>query len=683
MTAYTHTTAPAGRSPSGPVTLSADKLAAIDAGFMLIPSYSATDMKWRKVPIEGWQQRSYNAHDFKREHGAMLRLGRYPDGWYLYVLDLDSHNPRQQAWKSHNLLRFNLKNDALVDSLTEYTSTSGKGLHLFFWSPIELRSGTLHDNQGHKIGELLTLHVVFPDDYNRRQHSLATTPQLTAEDVTSLIAALNYREGIGATVDAGALELDDRLVQHWYTNAHALDDERGVPRGIGDGPSYKVLKGLAPITDASGARFMVEHQMFKVGYTNAQILGYTLRRCAWNRDGDDLRKDCERILLKLIADIADRRISKYALQRDQAVLQQRNTPPASADFLSSPKRPRGRPKGTIAERLLVHLTQDGTHGSFTETNEMLAQELGVSARSIMRGLDELQQRGALHRHYLAHGRVIELTPEGVTKNTQPAEPVEEPIQPIAAPEIAPAEAAPIEVTTCSPLPPVVAPETAAPLPTLADAVYEAYCTYRTERTARRVRLVVYHVMTNYPGLATEEQITACYRGGMEVKRRWLVECDLKPLTPHELKEIKKAGAAIAWRGAQSNTSRLPNKQQKLGQFIQDRVDRECTRRGITLRRQRTAGASVVDVWEAAAQAEAELSTERAAPQAAAIPSYDDLLELLVTAIGVKPADVLLPDDVYKFHQDTPAAERVRIAHVLTMFTQRGGHHAGVLGGRNV
>lgn len=154
---------------------------------------------------------------------------------------------------------------------------------------------------------------------------------------------------------------------------------------------------------------------------------------------------------------------------------------------------------------------------------------------------------------------------------------------------------------------------------------------------------------------------------MELKRRWLVECNLRELAPHELKAVKKAGEAIAWQGAKFNTSNTPSKQQKLGQFIQERVERECARRGITLRRQRKGEASVVDLW-----AEAEASSESATSQSGAIPSYDQLLGLLATAITVKPAEVLLPDDVYKFHQDTPAAERVRIAHVLTRFTQRGG-----------
>ncbi len=676
MTAYARAAAPAHRSRSGAPTLAADQQAAIDAGFMLIPSYSRTDPKWRKVPIEGWQQRSYTPDDFQMEHGAMLRLGRYPNGWYLYFVDLDSHNPRQQAWKSRNLLRWNLQNNALADRLPEYKSTRGAGLHLPFWSPVELKGGTLHDNQGHKIGELLSLHVVFPDDYRRQHLSLTETPELTVEEVNALLTALNFREGSGATVDTSEIDLDDRLVQHWYKHYEALEDERGVARAIGDGPSYKVLKGLAPITNASDARFMVMDRMFTVGYSDAQIVGYALRRCAWNRDGQALVDDCTRILARLINERPDRRISPYATQRDQAVLQPQGTPSARNELMSPPKRQRGRPMGGIPERLLAYLTVDGEHGTFTDTNAVFMAELHCSERSIQRALDALETRGAIRRQIVNGQRLITLTPDqrGDNKSAaQPAQQITETTHQEAANPLLDRgdDTGTEEVTSCSPLPPVVTPETVTALPTLADAVYEAYCTYRTERTARRVRLVVYHVTTNYPGLAAEEQIRACYRGGMEVKRRWLVECDLRQVAPHELKAIKKAGAAIAWQGAKGNTSGIPNKQQKLGQFIQDRVERECARRGITLRRHRTAGASVVDLWEAAAEAEAELSSESAVPQAGAIPSYDELLSLLSTVIEVKPKHIALPDYVYKFHQDTPSGERVRIAQALAMFTTGG------------
>lgn len=130
-------------------------------------------------------------------------------------------------------------------------------------------------------------------------------------------------------------------------------------------------------------------QMYRVGYTNAEIIGYALRRCDWNRAGNNLYDDCTRILRKIIGQRPERRISDASQQR-AAILAGEHT---DQGVTKKSKRPRDRPRGGIAAHLLAYFTQDGEHVTFDDMNSMLAAQLHTTQRTIMRGLDALQQAG--------------------------------------------------------------------------------------------------------------------------------------------------------------------------------------------------------------------------------------------------------------------------------------------------
>jgi hypothetical protein len=80
-------------------------------------------------------------------------LGPQWSGTFLYMLDLDSHTPQQDAGAA--LAAFQAERPELAAKLDFYRSASGMGYHALFESHKQLDTGKLYDAAGNHIGELL------------------------------------------------------------------------------------------------------------------------------------------------------------------------------------------------------------------------------------------------------------------------------------------------------------------------------------------------------------------------------------------------------------------------------------------------------------------------------------------------------------------------------------------------
>ncbi len=88
-------------------------------GFLPIRLRGWGDFRNRKAPVEeGFLQKNYRPEEWQAGEGIGLRLGVQPSGLRLYVLDLDSHGPTQDAVKFLNWIHFQT-GEALVRELFE------------------------------------------------------------------------------------------------------------------------------------------------------------------------------------------------------------------------------------------------------------------------------------------------------------------------------------------------------------------------------------------------------------------------------------------------------------------------------------------------------------------------------------------------------------------------------------
>ncbi len=612
------------------------------------------DAKNRKAPARlRWTVDSYSPEEWEEGEHIGTRTGIQRDGLRFYVADIDSHEVYQDAPRFLATVQHRLRPE-LWAKLATALSTGRRGRYIAFRSTRELSNGTIRDDDGRKAGEFLGQgrHVVYITPDRWLQHDYARIPILDDTETDELLAALNYQPTMRDPEPKRPQDtvVDDSDVAFWRAHISLLLDERGLPPGLQRGQTFDLITGAVPVTNESDARFICLRGFLFMGFTPAEAIVLAMHFCDWNRSGKDLYDDCARIVRKLTAVpnrwLTDYKISEASKQRAKLIGTSVNESRGDTNSASAqPAEPRGpgRPRCHPELKLLKHLQQDGIYGTFDDTNEMLAATLYQDVRTIKRWLVRLEQDGHIERRHAGRTRFIVLTPteQGDTNSAPPAPaadsadtaPDRTPAQEISTREQPQQGTEETRVSS----PPCAAPSLpgggAANGASSGVAAASAAGTPK-ERAKRQISPA--DAVARAADLFGDDRRAAL----RWVQREYRLFCD-----------VASRGKFLGMYGSELASRDVAVHDADAREIVE--AQRWRCQSSMPMLFDPGGAHDYVEAWNG----------QRA-------PSYDELLGLLTAVIAVDLRHAL-PADVYKFHQDTPASERIRIAQTLATYTGQG------------
>lgn len=358
--------------PHGPKSAQA----LISMGYGVTPLRAGT----KRPILDDWNNRITTLADFNESNLIGVVCGLQPDGTHVIPLDFD-HKPDQgiDAEVNFDVFMAAISNTPLIHKVFITRSTSRSGYHVWMRSPYNIPKGTIRDDKGRRIGDLMGQggQIVMQPRHHWVSGSPRDVQMLTAEEVSFILDLIHYQ----APIAKGDSTLDWDAVTTWTQRIDTLLSN-GVPsrfRPTCQGSHY--LRNAIPAQRSSEIRYALIEEMVRCEYDDAQIAALALHLADFGVSERKGRKwlegDVERIIAKVRA--SGPRTRRKAAQRDLGI-------EAIEEKINKHEAP-----------YLFWLSTQQAGGKVVMSRPQRAKSYGVSIRTLDRIEADLIARGKIVR----------------------------------------------------------------------------------------------------------------------------------------------------------------------------------------------------------------------------------------------------------------------------------------------